>query len=49
MDFTNKFAWVWKRYQLGYSFFGSALALFNFAGIFTLLFQNILPNYIILP
>lgn len=40
MDLRNIFAWFYRRYQMGYAFAGSIIAIINFVGIFTLLLQD---------
>ena len=43
MNFRNNFAWIYKRFFMGYGFLSSFMAVFNFVGIFTLLLQNYIP------
>lgn len=43
MDLKNIFAWFYRRYQMGYAFAGSIIAVFNFVGIFTIVLQDIFP------
>jgi len=39
--FKECFSWVYKRFEWGYKFGGSAVQLFNFVGILTLLVRGV--------
>jgi hypothetical protein len=51
MNFKSLFAWVYRRYLLGFNFAGSIMAVFNFVGIFTLLLQEFIgiPKIVLIP
>jgi len=51
IDLRNIFAWFYRRYQMGYAFAGSIIAIVNFVGIFTILLQDItgLSKFMLIP
>ena len=50
-DLKSVFAWFYRRYQMGYSFAGSIIAVINFVGIFTILLQDTtgISKFILIP